>query len=233
MPIDPDTGLSHDELVVLKQVALAGVLDRSDGPIIQELTDRLDISIEDAQQNVRRLRDAGCLARHDNERDRLLRVTHDGRTALAREYVDYYRLFGPARPLQLTGEVTEGAGKASGFVSLSGYVEQFKNRLGYEPFHGTLNIAVEDDDKADSHRLAAVDGVRIDGWETDELTYGGVTCYPARIETTDGREYGPAHILVPDRTHHDASELEILAPDRLRDELNLRDDDTVTVRVSA
>ena len=234
MTTEPDADLSTDELAALKHVALAGALDRPVEVTTEaeaELVDRLDLSREAARRRLRRLRDAGHLARRDDDGSRRLRVTPDGRTALAREYTDYHRLFGPARPLRLTGEVTEGAGEASGFVSLHGYAEQFRDRLGYDPFPGTLNVAVGDESEADSHRVAAVDGVRIDGWEAEGRTYGGVTCYPARVETADGREYGPAHVLVPDRTHHEASELEILASDRLRDELDLRDGDGMTVHV--
>ena len=231
MTTEPDADLSPDELAALKHVALAGALDRPVEVTTEELADRLDVPREAARRCLRRLRDAGHLASRGDDGSRL-RVTRDGRTALAREYVDYHRLFGPARPLRLSGEVTEGVGEANGFVSLPGYAEQFGDRLGYEPFHGTLNVAVDDESEADSHRLAALGGVRIDGWEDDGRTYGGVTCYPARVETADGREYGPAHVLVPDRTHHDASELEVLAPDKLRDELDLRDGDGVTVRVS-
>ena len=232
MTTESDAELSHDELAALKHVALSGALDSPVGVTTEELADRLDDSRGAVRRSLRRLRDAGHLVRSGDDADPRLRVTPDGRTALAREYVDYYRLFGSPRPLRLSGEVTEGVGEASGFVSLSGYAEQFRERLGYEPFHGTLNVAVDDESEADSHRLAALDGVRIDGWEADGRTYGGVTCYPARVETADGREYGPAHVLVPDRTHHDASELEVLAPARLRDELDLRDGDGVTVLVS-
>ena len=235
MTTGSDAELSHDELAALKHVALAGAFDSPVEVTTDELADRLDDSRETVRRSLRRLGDAGCLVRRDDdggsEEGRRLRVTHDGRTALAREYVDYYRLFGSARPLRLAGDVTEGVGEASEFVSLPGYVEQFRDRLGYEPFHGTLNVVVDDESEADSHRLAARDGVRIDGWEADGRTYGGVTCYPARVETADGREYDPAHVLVPDRTHHDASELEVLAPDRLRDELDLGDGDGVTVLV--
>lgn len=231
MTSELDTGLSHDELAALKYVALAGALDSPIEVSTEELADRLDVSLGTAQRSLHQLRDAGHLARRGDDESKRLDITHNGHTVLACEYVDYYRLFGPVCPLRLTGEVTEGVGEASEFVSLAGYAEQFRDRLGYEPFHGTLNVVVDDEDKANSHRLAALDGVRIDGWESDGHTYGGVTCYPACIETEDEREYDSAHILVPDRTQHNASELEILAPDRLRDELDLWNGVRVTVHV--
>jgi riboflavin kinase len=38
-------------------------------------------------------------------------------------------------------------------------------------------------------------------------------------------------VIVPDRTHHDASQLEVIAPVRLRETLGLVDGDTVTVLI--
>ena len=233
MTTEQDTEIDHEELSALKTVALAGGFDRTLAVTTEELVDRFDAPRRTALRTVRRLGEAGYLAQRDGDGERRLRVTDCGRAALACEYADYCRLFEPTRPVELTGSVTEGVGEAAGFVSLPGYVERFRERLGYEPFPGTLNVAVDDASEADSYRLEALDGVRIDGWESDGRTYGGVTCYPARIETADGREYDPAHVLVPDRTRHDATELETLAPDRLRDELELRDGDLVTVHVPA
>lgn len=231
MTAEPNTQLDRDELAALKGIALAGALNRTLTATTGELADRFDVSREAARRNLRWLRDAGYLAPADGGRQQI-RVTDAGRALLAREYADYCHLFDPSAALRLTGEVTEGVGKASGFVSLQGYVEQFRERLGYEPFHGTLNVTVDDESRADSYRLEARDGVRIDGWESDDRTYGGVTCYPVSVETADDREYDPAHVLVPDRTQHDASELEILAPDKLRDEFGLRDGDTVIIHIS-
>lgn len=235
MTAEPDITLDRDELAALRTVARAGALDRVFTGAAAELTDRLDLPREAALRTLRRLREAGYLTPDGGGEGRGegVRVTDAGRVLLAREYADYCRLFDSAASLRLAGAVTEGVGAASGFVSLGGYVEQFRERLGYEPFHGTLNVAVDEGSRADGYRLEAREGVRVDGWESDGRTYGGVTCHPVTVETADGRTYEPAHVIVPDRTRHDASELEILAPDRLRDELGLRDGDAVIVHVSA
>lgn len=228
---DPEIDHDEDELAALKDIALAGAFDRQITVRTEELADWLDVPQEVVPQTLQRLRDAGYLMSDDGERERVC-VTDVGRVLLAREYADYCRLFDPTDSLRIMGEVTKGVGKASGFVSLQGYIEQFCERLGYEPFHGTLNITVDNESWAHSYRLEAREGIRIDEWESDGRTYGGVTCYSARVETADGRTYDPTHVIVPDRTQHDASELEILAPDKLRDELGLRDDDTVIVHLS-
>jgi len=43
--------------------------------------------------------------------------------------------------------------------------------------------------------------------------------------------YEDAHTIAPERTHHDEDQLELIAPEKLRDALALTDDDTVAVTV--
>jgi riboflavin kinase len=80
--------------------------------------------------------------------------------------------------------------------------------------------------------MAAQDPIDIDGWEDEERTYGPAYCYPATVETADGERYEPAHVIAPERTHHDDDQLEVIAPDKLRDELALDDGDQITIHVT-
>jgi riboflavin kinase len=110
-------------------------------------------------------------------------------------------------------------------------MEQFEERLGYEPFLGTLNIELTSESVRARSAMEALDPVPIDGWEDDERTYGPAVCYPAVIETSDGETYEQAHTIAPDRTHHEEDQLEIIAPDKLRETLGLEDGDHVTVHI--
>ena len=71
----------------------------------------------------------------------------------------------------------------------------------------------------------------IDSWEDDDRTYGAATCYPATVER-DGRTFEPTHIIVPDRTHHDEENLELIAPVKLRDKLGLADGEMLAIHVA-
>ena len=42
----------------------------------------------------------------------------------------------------------------------------------------------------------------------------------------------PTHVIVPERTHHDEDQLELIAPVKLRGELDLADGDEVRVHVT-
>lgn len=134
------------------------------------------------------------------------------------------------REVTLTGTIEEGDGKAKDFISLPGYMEQFETKLEYEPYPGTLNIHLDAGSVEVRKQIQSWDPIRIDGWETEEGSFGPVYCVPATITTETGAEsYEPVHIIYPERTDHDLSTVELLAPVRLRERIPLSTGDQVVV----
>ncbi|WP_101295299.1 DUF120 domain-containing protein [Halegenticoccus soli] len=222
--------VGHDELAALKLVALDGGLA---GPVkvsCSGLADRLDASSQTASRRLQRLDEAGLVERDIVSDGQWIDVTDAGESALRREYEDYRRIFEGAAAVTLTGTVTGGMGEGRHYISLPGYMDQFRERLGYEPFPGTLNVNLSEESVRARSGMASLDAIPIDGWEDEERTFGPATCYAATVEH-DGDSYGTAHIIVPERTHHDESQLELISPVKLRDELGLDDGDAITVRV--
>ncbi|XVH30300.1 DUF120 domain-containing protein [Haloferacaceae archaeon DSL9] len=222
--------VGFDELAALKLVALDGGLS---GPVkvsCAGLAGRLDASNQTASRRLQRLDAAGHIDRDVVSDGQWVSITESGEAALRSEYADYRRIFESAKTVTLTGAVTGGMGEGRHYISLSGYMKQFRERLGYEPFPGTLNIELDDESVRARAGLSSLGAVPIDGWEDDERTFGAATCYAAHIEA-DGGRYEPVHIIVPDRTHHDERNLEVIAPAKLRGELDLDDGDTIEVVV--
>ena len=224
--------VGYDELATLKLVALDGALEGRATVTCSALADRLDASNQTASRRLQRLEDADLIERDMTGDGQRIAVTEAGERSLQREYADYRRLFERDVDVELSGVVTSGMGEGRHYISLSGYMEQFRDRLGYEPFPGTLNVELDEESVRARARMDAVDPVGIDGWEDDDRTYGPAFCWPATIETVDGARYADSHVIAPERTHHGTDQLEIIAPDRLRDELGLNDDDHVTIHVS-
>ncbi|AZH24281.1 DUF120 domain-containing protein [Haloplanus aerogenes] len=221
-----------DELAALKRVALDGGLDGRAKLSCSGLADQLDASAQTASRRLQRLDDAGLVDRDVFADGQRVAVTDSGVTLLRREYADYRRLFEDDATLSLDGTVTSGMGEGRHYISLSGYMEQFRDRLGYEPFPGTLNVELTAESARARGELEALAGesTPIDGWEDGDRTFGPATCYAARVESEAGT-YDGAHIIVPERTHHDATQLELIAPVKLRDALGLDDGERLTVSV--
>jgi len=222
--------VGHDELAALKFVAVDGGLA---GPVkisCSGLAGRLDASSQTASRRLQRLDEAGLLDREIVSDGQWIEITDAGETALRGEYADYQRIFEADATLTLEGTVTSGMGEGRHYISLPGYMEQFQERLGYEPFAGTLNVELSEESVRARAGMASLDAVSIDGWEDDDRTFGPATCYAATIVAGED-SFDTAHIIAPDRTHHDETQLEVIAPAKLRTELGLADGDTVTVRV--
>ncbi len=222
--------VGFSELAALKLLALDGARTRTVKVSCADLADRLDASSQTASRRLQALEDGGLVEREMAADGQWVAITDDGERALKREYEDYRRIFDDGGGVALVGRVTSGMGEGRHYISLSGYARQFEERLGYEPYPGTLNVDLTERAVRDRSALDALDAVPIDGWEGEDRTYGPAACYPATLEA-NGERYEDAHAIVPERTHHDETKLELVAPDELRATLDLEDGDEVTIRV--
>jgi riboflavin kinase len=225
------SAVGHAEVAALKTVALNGGFAEPVKVSCSVLGDRLDTSSQTASRRLQRLEESGLIEREVVSDGQWVSITDDGEHRLRAEYADYRRIFEGGAGISLRGSVTSGMGEGRHYISLPGYMEQFVERLEYEPFHGTLNIDLTDESLRARAGLDSIGGVPIDGWEGEERTYGPATCYRATVETEAGDTFDPCHVIVPERTHHDERQLEVIAPEKLREELSLADDDLVTIRI--
>jgi riboflavin kinase len=135
--------------------------------------------------------------------------------------------------LKLTGHVTSGMKKGGEFISKSGYTKQFLDRLGYEPFPGTLNIELNGESERNRDSLDEMDNVLIGKWSDGTKSFGAVLCYPATISArAAGENTEQCHVIVPKRTDHRRDVVEVIAPGELREELDVTDGDEVKLYVS-
>jgi len=133
-------------------------------------------------------------------------------------------------PLKFEGKVTTGLGKGKEFVTLDGYVDQFRSDLGYIPYPGTMNLDVDDFHR---QRLEDLDALRIEQWNDDGTTYGAVDCYPVTLQNLPNLNGVPIHVIVPRRTEHDSSVLELISPANLRETLDVSDGSAIAGQVKS
>lgn len=211
-------------LAVLKLLAHAGADHTPFVVTSRELGERLGVSQQAADRYLMELERRGLVDRSLASRRQRLSLSPAGLELLRGEYRAYRRIFeGPAR-LSIPGEVASGLGEGRYYLSQPGYVLQFTERLGYTPYPGTLNVRIR---PAEARRMQAVrdwSGIRIDGFEAGGRTFGGATCYPARLS---GRA---CHLIRPDRSHYQ-DVIEFVASERLRTRLRLKDGDPVTAEL--
>lgn len=225
-----ERAVANDELSTLKLLALRGALDGEIKVSCANLATDLDASNQTASRRLQGLDDLGLLRRETVGDGQWVAVTSAGERALREEYEEYRRIFERGIGVELDGIVTVGMGEGRHYISLPGYMAQFETRLGYEPFPGTLNVSLESESTRTRTALGAVEPIEIEGWEDDERTYGPAFCYPATVET-GSETYERAHVIAPERTHHDDDQLEVIAPVKLREEFGLEDGDSISIHV--
>lgn len=142
----------------------------------------------------------------------------------------------------IKGKVVKGMGEGSYYMSLNGYKKQFKLKLGYEPFPGTLNVKLEEKIFIESKkRIFEYPSIYIEGFKDNNRTFGWVKCYKSYVEsepkeTTSSDKESiksvSSHILFLERTHHDNSLIELISPVYIKKYMGIKDGDKVTIKIN-
>ena len=125
--------------------------------------------------------------------------------------------------MEIKGKVTTGLGKAAYFLGQEFYKSQFNKKCGFIPFPGTLNIIVptEDLDNIKQMKDKCTNIIKPDEG------FGGVRYIKAILE-----DNVVGAIVFPDKTTHEETYLEFIAKVKLRDTLNLKDGDEVSLKIN-
>ena len=122
----------------------------------------------------------------------------------------------------MKGEVATGSGQGRHFTQLEWARRQFVQKLGIDPFPGTLNLVLEDAESIDVwHRLRETPGARIENPNDGPNDCDG-RCYPVTIE---GRI--DAAIVLPEVAGYSPVQIELIAPVGVREALGVEDGDSL------
>ena len=122
--------------------------------------------------------------------------------------------------MQIIGFVRTGLGRGKKFMPV--YAALFLEHLGFEPFHGTLNLSV---DETVAKKLESISKHRIPAFTHSKHSYGAVDYIPARVHNIE------CALIFPLKSIHPKTIVEIIAPIYLRDALEIIDGDKVKVQL--
>ncbi len=130
--------------------------------------------------------------------------------------------------VELKGTIVSGMGEGAYYMSRKGYTKQFKEKIGYIPFPGTLNIRLTKNEYIEAvGQFDALDGVLIKGFSDGKRTYGWVKCFKAKLNKSTDCE-----LIRLERTVHDKTITELISKTNLRKSAKLSDGSKVTIRIS-
>ena len=127
---------------------------------------------------------------------------------------------------QLLGRLTTGIGQGKYFTRLDWARHQFVEKLGIDPFPGTINLIIDDPESMKVwKRLKGTPGVRIKN-PNEGLQDCDARCYPVSI---NGHIDGA--IVLPEVAGYSPIQIEIIATMGVRDALNIDDGDSVGLEI--
>jgi riboflavin kinase len=216
-------------LFTLLKLAEMGAHRRTARISTEYLAGKLGASQQTASRYLIELEAKGWIERTITPEGCLIKITSSGVKELNRLYSTLRVLMEAVYPPSVTleGTVFTGFGEGAYYISKDGYRRQFIEKLGFDPYPGTLNLKLTTDyDVKARNELEAYPGVEIEGFKNEDRTFGAVKCYPVIIQN----DVKGALILAL-RSHYDVSVLEIIAPVPLRKQLKLKDGHKVKVEV--
>ena len=217
-------------LRLLIVLALDGALDKSISLTTSQLAEKLDVSQQTASRWLEELNLDKYIEKSTMGQGLTIQITTEGKMVLWKTYTDLQSIFHEF-PNQIKGQLARGLGEGGYYISLDGYMTQFEQVLGWRPFPGTLNIRLVTEEDIDAFdRLLKTQYTPIDGFYHEETkrTLGKVFLWECEIQYTNNKTQGA--IVYPDRTHHQKTIMEILAPFSVRTKWNLQDGDALVVK---
>ena len=207
-------------LQTLKELALLGAIKNKIEISSLELAKQLETSQQTASRYLLELDKEVMITREFGIKKQLIQISNIGAEILQEEHFQYQQIFELTDKVHFTGNVISGMGEGRYYTEQSGYVEQFKEKLGFVPYPGTLNVEIEFVERNKLRLLKNYAAITIDEFKTENRTFGGVRCFHAKIGDVKG-----ANVL-PLRSHY-SNILEFISPHYLREKLNLKDGDEV------
>jgi len=170
---------------------------------------------------------AGLIQRTWEGRSQTVQITGNGLQQLAGMHRVLKNVFeSSSSELVMSGVVFSGLSEGSYYMSLEGYRKQFRSKLGFDPYPGTLNLRVRKEDQNQRRLLESFPFIYVEGFSNSKRSYGPAKCFKTIVD-----EKVQSAIVLPIRAHYGEDVVEIIAPHSLRKQLKLKDGDVVRVRV--
>jgi len=191
-----------------------------------ELAKLVGASQQTASRHLIGLEKLGLIRRVRLGRRESIKITNNGFKHLDKMFMTLKRAFEMKKTETVfEGTVFSGMGEGAYYVNQGGYKQQFVAKLGFEPYPGTLNLRVRKEHQEEVRLLEASPFILIEGFTDGARSFGPAKCFLSKIaDKVDGA------LILPVRTHYSGDVVELISPKFLREQLNLKDGDSLRVR---
>ena len=185
-------------------------------------------SQQSASKHLLELEKDGFIERIINGRKSSVKITSKGYSemvklsSILKSSLDSFPSF-----VELKGILVSGMGEGSYYMSLRGYTKQFKSKINYIPFPGTLNVKLQKKEYIEAaQQFRAMQGTTIEGFRDGKRTFGWVKCFDGKVNNSINCE-----LIILERTHHDISIIELISKVNIRKTAKLKDGSKLTIKI--
>jgi riboflavin kinase, archaea type len=225
------SNITFQHIVILSELLLCGAKNNFVELTTNEIAKKIKRSQQLASKELLDLEFFGCIKRNKKSKKYTIKVTERG----YQQVYDHFLFLKTAvesfkHVIDFEGHIITGMGEGAYYMSLDGYKKQFKEKLGYEPYPGTLNIKLNSMLFVEAKKeMLKYPSINIEGFSDQSRTFGWVKCYPASIN--DSKNINSS-ILILERTHYDDSIIELIAPFSIKEQFSLKNGDYVKLKVN-
>jgi CTP-dependent riboflavin kinase len=129
------------------------------------------------------------------------------------------------KELTLTAKIVSGVGQGAFFTQLDWFQLQCRDKLGFKPYAGTLNLEISDDD---APVVAALEQKAEIEFIPPDSEFCSGKAFPVLVEGIR------AAIVIPaaEVRVHGKNVIEVISDQKLKDVLNVDDGDSVELKIS-
>jgi len=211
------------ELKILLSLGKRGALENEIAITTTELANELKIPQQTVSRILIKLIKKGLITSKRGIRSYIITVTPKGKELLHDLDITLDEIFRKTKEIIISGKVIDGLRDGRYYLSKKEYRKNILEKLGFDPYPGTLNIKL--DDQKIKEKLQKMKGTKIEGFKMDDRIFGSIKCFKSKINGVD------ASIIIPERSHYGYETLEIISPFELRKKLKLKNGDEVVVNV--
>ena len=126
------------------------------------------------------------------------------------------------KTLRIKGSVFSGKGEGAKFVELSWVKKQIAEKLGFTPHPGTLNLKLIERELKQRALLEKAEAIEI----SPAKGFSRGRCFKAHLANSL-----KCTVVIPEVPNYPKDIIEVVAPTNLRRKLQLRDGDSVEVKI--
>lgn len=124
----------------------------------------------------------------------------------------------------LRGFVCSGAGEGKYFMGLEHYRNEFKAKLGFLPYQGTLNLELRGKELLKLELLRKSKHIVVKGFKEGRRYFGSVKCFKAEFRGVN------CWLIIPEKSRY-KNIVEIISSEYLREKFNLKDGDEAIIEL--